>query len=330
MRCKQRLQSKKLKIKTKLQNHSCSAIQRFHFQVVLVCILQGLERKLLLAVLPVALIMEFETSSQRRKRLQRQRQTKRRRLMQLDEPDEPMTVELYYKRLLAVKFLCATSDKAVKEFHRFIYDSVEDIVKLKHSGELSRDADKIFRHAADLVPDAKTDVVLKIRYQMPDVPDEAATAEVDGNVNDMDNDKEGEDASMPLVAGEKDSQVNDAEESDLSEESDCSDNEDNEREESSDESDEEPEGGYTKWDRITHAGLSQVPRDYFSKTPCQDLVRISSYIKVEKVINHIKSNVHPNLFNNGIRAILSIDGIPQSSAGNMTLKVAKNSPKILL
>jgi hypothetical protein len=67
--------------------------------------------------------------------------------------------------------------------------------------------------------------------------------------------------------------------------------------------------------------LEEIPLKLLRRGPTQDVKRIQSYIAVKDLLAHV-SSIHPDLFEDGIKASLSLDGIPESHSGVMSLKVS--------
>jgi hypothetical protein len=109
----------------------------------------------------------MESKQTRKRRLARERQ--RRRRERLDAASNEHTLHRYYYKMMQLKFACQTSDKAILEAHKIVYEMLEDLVPLKEQGLLPQCGKAIFKHAKQMVPDVKTNVV-QARTENEDPP----------------------------------------------------------------------------------------------------------------------------------------------------------------
>lgn len=67
-----------------------------------------------------------------------------------------------------------------------------------------------------------------------------------------------------------------------------------------------------------HTGLAQIPKAILNRN---NMIREVSYVPLKALLAHI-SRIHgDNFFAGGIKAMLSVDGVPESHSGSTTLRV---------
>lgn len=180
----------------------------------------------------------MESQESRKRRLSRQRQQRKRARMHdgVKEDVQEANLHAYFEQMLRLKYTCGTSDKAIIEAHGIIFHMVEKLMTLKEHGLLPKSGKKILEHGQNLVPQLKTDVIVKT------------------------------------------------------------------------------ENGDTR----KHANLLQIPKRLLSSG---DIIREVSYVPVKALLQHIRG-IHGNdFFAHGVKAILSVDGVPESHSGSTTLRV---------
>jgi hypothetical protein len=109
----------------------------------------------------------METKGQRKRRKEAERQAKRRRRLQKEEAERvpvfqpEAELDKYFRKLLTIKVLCSTTDKAIKMFHTLVVDMAETLAELKASGCLPRDTSKVFAFGQSLTPPVLTDITVR-------------------------------------------------------------------------------------------------------------------------------------------------------------------------